>query len=274
MTESIDRTAEVVRDLAFEATHAQALEPGEVYAWFANGGVHKIDLTGDQYRDNPRRKTGTVFVRNVDSFKIYYGKHQDEDSDVFADLDGATVTAVLDAHTGDEARWQEHRLVLALQHTLPWKTWLANDRKMLPQQDFAEFLEDNAADIAPAEDVTAADLLEVAQTFQAHTQVKFTSGKRLASGQTQLIYAEEVDARAGDRGEIKIPAEFYLAIVPFEDCDAYRVRARFRYRIHQGDLLLGYFLDDPQRKARDAVDQITGKIAAACDVPVMHGRPV
>ena len=49
--------------------------------------MQKIDLTGDQYRDFPKRKTGTVTVRNVASFERYYAKHADEDSEVFADLD-------------------------------------------------------------------------------------------------------------------------------------------------------------------------------------------
>jgi uncharacterized protein YfdQ (DUF2303 family) len=244
-----------------------------------NGQVHKIDLTGDQYGEFPKRKQGTVTVRNVASFAHYYGKHADESSEVFADLDNGTFTAVLDAHLDSHAgiastaRWQQHRLVLQLQQTLPWKTWLANDRQMIGQQAFAEFLEDNARDVAPNGRTTAADLLEVAQSFQAATKVSFTSGTRLATGQTQLTYVEEVDAKAGKRGAIDIPAEFDLAIVPYEDCAPKIMAARFRYRLANGELRLGYFLNDPARTARDACEQIAAKLAKACDVTVMLGQP-
>jgi uncharacterized protein YfdQ (DUF2303 family) len=280
MSEQVtDRTAEVIRDLTLEVAAPSRLEPGNIYGWLSNGQVHKIDLTGDAYRDQPQHKKGTVTVRDVASFAQYYEKHSDSGSDVFADLDGATFTAVLDAHEGvadsgsDGARWQQHRLVLQLQHALPWKTWLSRDRRMQSQQEFAEFLEDNARDVAHGGRVTAADLLEVAQSFQANTAVKFASGKRLATGQTQFTYTEDVTARAGNRGTIEIPAEFDLAIVPYEDCAARLLSARFRYRLADGELRLGYFLNDPARVAREACEEIAGKVAAACEVTVMQGRP-
>lgn len=275
MTEQTDTAPEVVRELAFAASDPNQLEPGFVYAWLTNGQVHKIDLTGDEYREYPQRKKGAVTVRNVGSFAHYYQKHSGPNTEVFADLDAATFTAVLDAHGEelDDARWQQHRLVLQLQQALPWRTWLGNDRRYLEQQAFAEFVEDNARDVAPGGKVTAADLLEVAQSFQANTQVKFTSGKRLATGQTQLTYTEDITAKAGNRGTIDIPSEFSLAVVPYEDCAPKVLRARFRYRLDGGELRLGYFLDDPARTAREACDEIAGKVAEACHAAVMLGQP-
>jgi uncharacterized protein YfdQ (DUF2303 family) len=274
VTEQTDTAPEVIRDRAFAAKAPSQLEPGCVYAWLANGQVHKIDLTGDEYLEFPRRKRGTVTVRNVASFAHYYAKHSSGFSEVFADLDAGTFTAVLDAHgsEGEDVAWQQHRLVLQLQHTLPWTTWLANDRKMIGQQGFAEFLEDNARDVT-GKRVTAADLLEVAQHFQAHTKVNFTQGTRLATGQTQLTYVEEIDAKAGQRGTVEIPAEFDLAILPYEDCAPKVMAARFRYRLANGELKLGYFLNDPARTAREACDEIAAKLAEACSVTVMHGQP-
>lgn len=275
MNEITDSAAVVVRDLAYAANDPSELEPGKVYGWLVAGQVHKIDLTGDEYADQPARKRGTVTVRNVDSFAHYFGKHSGAESEVFADLDAATFTAVIDAHgpAHEDANWQQHRLTLALQKTLPWQTWLSRDRRMMPQQEFAEFVEDNARDVAPGGKVSAADLLEVAQSFQANTKVNFTSGKRLATGQTQLTYTEDVTAKAGNRGTIDIPSEFELAVLPYEDCAPRKLRARFRYRLDGGELRLGYFLDDPARVARDACDEIAVKLAEACSVTVMLGQP-
>ena len=274
MTEPITPdAAAIIRDLTHGAGKPSVLEPGGIYAWLSEGKVHTVDLTDDRYLEQPKRKAGTVAVRNVASFAHYYAKHSSANSDVFANLDAGTFTAVIDAHTAIEPDWQQHRLILQLEQTLPWKTWVSRDRKMQAQQEFAEFLEDNARDVAPNGRVTAADLLEVAQSFQASTQVKYTSGQRLATGQTQFTYTEDVDAKAGRRGTVEIPAEFDLAIVPYEDCEPKIMAARFRYRLDHGDLRLGYFLNDPARGAREAVGQIAQKVADTCGVTVMQGRP-
>lgn len=274
MPEQYDTAPEVIRDLAFGATHPSQMEPGYVYSWLTNGQVHKIDLTGDQYREFPQRKQGTVTVANVGSFAWYWDKHAGPQSEAYADLDRGTFTGVINAHGGpaDDTGWQDHRIILQLQQSLPWKTWLRFDRAYLSQQDFAEHIEDNARDVTGTK-VTAADLLEIAQSFQANTKVKFSSGKRLATGETQFTYTEDIEAKAGNRGEIVIPSQFELAIRPYEDCAPKPVRARFRYRLADGQLRLGYFLDDPARIARDACDEIAGKLAAECGVTVMHGQP-
>jgi uncharacterized protein YfdQ (DUF2303 family) len=267
-----DRAAELITELTFRATPPQRLEPGQIYAWLADSGPHKIDLTGDEYQDIPRRKKGTVATDDIASFAQYYLKHATEAAEVFASLSTATITAVLNAH-GSDADWQDHRAVLTLAKTPQWEAWTRRDRQMMTQQDFAEHLEEHIADIAADGPVSAGDLLEIAQSFQAHTKVNFSSGKRLASGETQFVYSEQVDATAGNRGTIAIPAEFELGIRPFEDCDAYRIRARFRYRLASGELRLGYHLDDPAGKFRDAVSEVVGKAEDACSVAIMRGRP-
>jgi uncharacterized protein YfdQ (DUF2303 family) len=279
-----DNAAQVIRELTRASAEPNELALGGYYTLVTEQGVVKIDLTGDEHREFPKRKTGTVTVDDVASFAHYYRKHADTYSETFANIDQATITTVLDAHLptssdseGEfQARWGEHRLVLKLTPTLAWQRWTSNNGEMLGQQEFAEFLEENAADVAKdeASPVTAAELLEIAQEFQAHTKVTYKSGSRLQSGQIRLQHEETVDARAGDRGDIVIPSEFHLGIAPYEDCGAYRIIARFRYRISRdGVLTLGYVLDDPQRKAREAVKQIAEKVAAETGATVMQGIP-
>src|SRR5579859_2951992 len=154
MTEST-AAAEVVRDLAVQGARPHKLELGEFYTLVTPHGVKEIDLTADRWLDWPKRKAGTVTVRNVASFKAYWDKHHDDASEVFADLGAGTVTAVLDAHGTyeqggggeDGARWQQHRLILALTPTLPWQEWTAKDRKFMSQELFAEFIEEHASDV-------------------------------------------------------------------------------------------------------------------------------
>jgi len=278
-------SAGVIRDLAFRAAGPHLIEPGCIYTLTGpDGRLHQVDLTADQYLEFPQRKRGTTTVRDVASFAQYHKKHADAHSEVYADLDLATVTAVLDAHRpaeaeGDDdfARWQQHRLIMELQLTQPWQDWTGNDRRWMTQLDFAEFLEEHARDIDPGGKVTSADLLESAQHFQAKLKVAFTSGKRLRDGQTQFEHIEQIESAgrsAPDRGTIEMPSEFDLAIMPFEDCAPRPVAVRLRFRIRDDkSLVLGYFMNDPVRIAREAVSEVVGKLEAECGVTVMHGRP-
>src|SRR5580693_1761661 len=107
---------EVVAELADAAQKPVTLDPGKLYAWRNPDGTIAVK---DLREDLPVFKKGAVVVRDVAAFACYYGKHADDWSEVFADLDSATVTAVLDAHGDAEvgARWQLHRVTLALRLT-------------------------------------------------------------------------------------------------------------------------------------------------------------
>jgi uncharacterized protein YfdQ (DUF2303 family) len=274
-------TAEILRDLAHRTAKPEVVEPGKHYVWRnLDGGLIERDLTADL----PARKTGTVTVLDVPSFQAYFDKHASTDAEVYADIDKATITAVLDAHTkSDGARWENHKLVLSLQFTPEWEAWKQHDREMLPQVAFAEFLEDHYRDVAPGPDAinpevqhhtTGADLLEIAQKFQAATQVKFESGTRLASGETQLHWAETTEARSGSRGDVVIPTIFQIAVPPYEASgNRRRITARFRYRTASDGLQLGYFLDSPGRFLRESFDEVVTAVAVVIDTDIMQGRP-
>jgi uncharacterized protein YfdQ (DUF2303 family) len=266
--------AEVIRDLAFEAARPVPLEPGKRYAFRRpDGDVHEIDLRADM----PARKTGYVTVTDVESFAAYYARHADEDSEVFADLDSATVTAVLDAHHAagngrrGEARWQQHHLTLSLRLTEPWKTWLEHDRKFMSQQAFAEFLEDNYRDLDPDGAVKAADLLEAAQQFEAVVKVEYGSGSRLQSGDVTIRRIETTEQGSGKKGYVQFPEEMDLLLKPYEDCEDASLAARLRYRVTPDGLKLGYFLNSPERVRLDAVRQVTDKAATAICAAIMQG---
>lgn len=270
-------TAQVIADLAESATEPTICEPGKIYTWLSpDGDLKALDLTGDEYLPSPKRKRGKVTVEDVASFAHYYAKHaQDGISEVFANLDAALILANLDAD-GDgpgEAGWNDHKLILALRKTEPWADWTGKSGQMMTQATFAEFLEDHATDLAAGEGISAADLIEVAQAFQAHTRVSFKSGARLQSGATQLQYEETIDASAGDRGTIEVPSQFVLALRPFDDAEPVAVLARFRYRLTGGQLTLGYKLDQADRIFREAVKEVVAKAQEATGATIMLGTP-
>lgn len=239
----------------------------------ANGDVKVFDLTGDEYREQPRRKTGTVTVRDVPSFLAVYGKHASPDAEVFADRAAGTVTAILDAHTayGGIPQWQGHRVVLQLKHTKAFNEWSAVDGKLMGQNAFAEFIEDRRADII---EPTAADVLELAQTFQATTKVDFKSSTILKSGQRQLSYVESIAASAGQRGEMAVPDHLQLAVAVWEGATvADAITARLRFRIVDGRLNLAVVLDHLADVVQAAFEGVIADVQAGIPVPVLRGTP-
>jgi uncharacterized protein YfdQ (DUF2303 family) len=270
----MDQSAvQAIIDVAQEADKGEVLEAGNVYAFRTRDGrVETVDLTGDRYHDSPRRKTGTTVVRDAPSFLAYWRKHSDSDSDIYADRDARKVTAVIDANGVDQPRFGVHRLVLQLKHTDSFDAWSARSGKLMNQTAFAEFLEDHRADI---QSPPAADLLELAQTFQATTKVTFRSGTALKSGQRQLQYVEETNASAGSKGQITIPDEFQLALRIFEGAEvADAVTARLRYRIDSdGKLGLLFILDQLSDVVNAAFEGVVDQLAGGVSVPILRGTP-
>ncbi|MGH3585789.1 MAG: DUF2303 family protein [Pseudonocardia sp.] len=262
--------AQTIIETALRTAPPAELEPGKVYAFHTPDGVHKVDLTGPDFTGTPPRKTGITTVRDSDSFLAYFDKHSDVHSEVYADAERLTVTAVLDAHEPDAPRWSSHMLKLALRETEAWRQWLNLDGKLISQEQFAEFLEDHLPELL---EPAAADMLEIAQSFQATTKVDFQSGTRLATGQRQFEYVETTTAKAGQKGQLTIPETFVIGLVPFEGSEGYRLTARLRYRIIDTQLRIGYKLDRPGDIRDTAFRDVVTAIGEQIDQPVMNGTP-
>lgn len=271
---------QAIIDAARDGVDPFELEPGKFYTVHTPRGVETIDLTGDEWLGRPRRKTGTVTVRDVGSFTQYWEKHHDDASEVFADVDHGIITAVLDAHGsgGEGARWQGHRVRLVMEKTLQWKTWMARNGHQMRHKDFAEFIEDNLPDIRsnPEDErpVSAAEMLEIAQTLQVSVRIEFKASERLANGDRVFQWAEETtEARAGVNGKLRVPEAFSIFVAPYTDLDVGPVRVRFRHRRSPDGVTFSYHLDQPQEKERAAVLAVVTKVEAEAKVAVMKGSP-
>jgi uncharacterized protein YfdQ (DUF2303 family) len=265
-------TISALTALADRAAEAEELVLGGYYiATSRDGQLHQIDLTGDRWREQPKRKEGTTTVRDVASFAAHWAKHADEASEIYAHREACSVTAVLDAHTAAGARWGKHRLVLGLKFSEAFKAWTTCDGRHMDQETFAEFLEDNRADIhTPA----AAEMLEIATSLQASTKAEFSQATSLANGQRKLSYVEDTSAKAGQRGDLTIPTEIVLAVQVFDGATvADRLTARFRYRIANGKLSLHYKLDRPADVISSAFEGIVHEVTDACSATVLRGTP-
>ncbi len=234
---------------------------------------HVVDLEEhlDKFRPWPRRWTGTFHAHTGDAFINYMTKHCLAETELWADIERRSVTAVINAHggPGGDPGWGDHRLELKLQHTPAWQAWTKFDGQWLPQVQFAELLEERLQDVVEPDGAT---LTEVARSFRATKSVAFESDHVLSSGQVQLGYREEIDAKAGRAGNVDVPEKFTLGLAPFEGGKPYAVLARLRFDIAGGTLRIKYVLDRPAEVVRTAFDEVVGVIGAGVDAPLYHGR--
>lgn len=272
--------ARAVVDVATRAAAPTQIDGGNLYSVVVpdDGNHVLVDLDLDKYREHPRRKTGTVKLHDAVSFVEYLSKHGLTQSEVWADVSRQSLVAVINAHMGttgdgveDYAGWSDHRAVLEIRHTDAWRAWVSQDRKWMSQTEFAEHIEDRVIDIQKP---SGGEMLEVAQSISAKGGVEFESSKRLSSGQSELVFKETITAKAGQKGTLEIPNVIDLALVPFEGAPAYKVTARFRYRINGGDLKLCYALDRPE----DVIANAFGDIVQAVEEqikpkPLYRGAP-
>lgn len=238
------------------------------------GGEHEVvDIEEhlDQFREAPRRKQGAFTAHTGDAFILYMEKHATATSELWADLTNRSVTAVINAHdkAGADAGWADHTLKLQLQHTPAWAAWANLDGKWLTQVQFAELLEERFLDVVSPD---AATLTEVARTFKATKSAAFESEHILSSGQVQFGYREEIDAKAGRKGNLEIPESFTLGVAPFEGGKPFQVLARLRFSIDDQKLRIRYVLDRPAEIIRAAFDEVVGVIGAGVAAPLYHGR--
>lgn len=257
--------------LAQQALAPKQVEPGSIYlVATADGEIETVDLTGPEFTGRLERKTGTTTVRDADSFLTYYAKHHDDNTEVYSDVEKLTVTAVLDAHQADGARFGGHRLHLALRKTKAWDEWTNLDGKLLTQDQFANFLEDHLPNLVEPD---AATMLEIAQSIKATTKAEFQSSSRLQSGERKFAFVEDTKASAGAKGDLAIPETFRIAVPPFEGADAYSMTARFKYRIDRGQLALGFKLEQPEERAKAAFADVLAAIAEGVGTPILNGTP-
>jgi uncharacterized protein YfdQ (DUF2303 family) len=244
-------------ETAQDAVGAQQLEHGIYYDGLNHQLVDiRAQLLEEEQRE-PARKTGSYTVTDVSSFVQALAKHGVTETEVWALDSTSSIRAVINAHAELTPGHQDHTITLQLQRTDDWKEWTDHDGKLHDQVAFAEFIEDHLPNFV---DPTGADMLELAQTFQATTKVDFASSQRVKSGETQLLYSETGTASAGKKGQLAIPDTFTIALQPFDRGDTYKVQARFRYRITDGHLRLGYRLTRPKDVLRDAFDQVVAKV--------------
>lgn len=216
--------------------------------------------TFPELMDAPRRIMQAVQLSTLESFLSYLEEFTQLTTVLFCDITNGMFTAIIDYHGPGEPDWCVHTAQYTCPKTEEWKAWRAADKKHFTQEEFAEFIEANLADIRSP---TGAEMLEIATTIAAKSEVTFRRAIRLDNGQIQLGYDTSITGQAGEYGQFSIPEKIKLGIRLFKDGEAYEIDARFRYRLNNGKITLWYELIRPDRINDDAVNNVFNAIKEA-----------
>ena len=246
--------------------------PGNPVPFIVHQGkvVPAPDLVFNEHSEHPERIKASITVVDPESFIAYYQLFSDPNSRVFADESKISVAAVLDYHAageGNAPRWCQHRVTLTLRQSEEWRRWLDKNNVKLSQQDFAEFLEQNAVDIGTPDPAT---MMEVARDLQASTEMEFGSSINRANGQARFKYTETTKASVG-AGQLAVPEQFTLSIPAFIGGQRVLLQALLRFRVAEGKLVIWYTLVRTEEVIRTAFLAARGQIAEALKVEIING---
>lgn len=203
-----------------------------------------------------------------ESFCRYVKAWARPNSIILVDRFACVVGAVIDYHQpGDTTVMPAaHRPKWPMPMSLQWQKWTGIDGREMAQAPFAEFLEENIADVR---DPAGARLLEVATNLSGKKTVDFGNAVRLQNGDVQFSYIEQSDAKGG--GNLAVPEKIKLGIPVFYGGIAYEVPCFFRWRLNGGKLSFRVVMQQRQQVLDDALNAAALRVGEATGIPPLFG---
>lgn len=272
---AVDIIVKIAREAERNAKPQEITVGARRYLVYPDKTIKSLEALGDA----PVLAVASVKIFEAKSFIDYVNAHKIAGRTklfgVYA-LNESAFAATIDYH-GDNASkggagFGDHEVTFALVKSPEWQAWLEWNGKAMAQEQFAEFIEDNMADIVSPD---PAALLDVAQLLKGKKTVTFKSGRNLANGAVQFEYAETIETTGGQSrrdDSMEVPGQFVLQLVPFGGDVGIEIKARLRYRIdNQGKLSFHYKLDRPHKVVEASFIRTREKIEQETKLPVLIG---
>ncbi len=217
----------------------------------------------------------TPLFREMDSFIAYVAKWSNPDTTIFANPapDSLEVTAIIDYHTAEGANWCKHRAIFRTQMTPEYQTWMAANRKIMNQVDFATWLEDNAQLIRTP---SGAELLELVRALHGHKNARFGGEVRLKTGNYSVSWEEETVVKANiktEGGDLELQHSIMAGIAPFYGVKPYPIQARLKTKVEDRKLSLWFETVSPHLIMRDSINLLCAQIREELKCPLLMGAP-
>jgi uncharacterized protein YfdQ (DUF2303 family) len=219
---------------------------------------------------NPTRKRGNVVLRDTASFVAFVNMQKTAQTLIFGNKTTPGFVAVFNGDAVEQPGWGDYKAAYSCPTSVEWQTWNSMNGKQLGQEQFAQFIENNLPDMVQP---PAAEMLEISRSLEAKKKVNFASSVRLANGENELTYEEQISGTAA-KGKLKVPEEFQIGIPVLEGGLMYAVKARLRYRIQDGGkLVIWYELIRPHKIIEDAVNTVWNEIEQKVGQSILNGSP-
>jgi uncharacterized protein YfdQ (DUF2303 family) len=218
----------------------------------------------------PKYIKQTVTIETADSLVDYVNRFKGGDTMLLAEIAANRIVALVDYHAPSGAAHVAHRAKMELPFSEEWSLWTKVSGKMMPQLEFARFIEENAADIrAPS----AGELLEACRDLQTHRKVNFTKAVRTNSDNENFEFSDETSATSR-KGGLDLPTKFVLGLpVYFGEPDT-EVAAFLRWAIKpdEGVLTLGIQLHRLEHVRQAVFKAIVLDVADRTKCPAVFGK--
>ncbi len=232
-----------------------------------------VMVTLDEMEAGPRRRAGYSRHAELDSFIGYVNRFKQAPSVIWADQAAFRVLAVFDYHPEGAdpmaAGWARHRAAYECPRSESWKRWTSLDGRAQKQDAFADFIDENMADLASDDGYPkAADLLEMARDLRVHTVGKFERKINPTTGEGAMVCRTDNETTSS-----VIPRAFLIGISVFEGGDSYRVECRIRFAMLEGVPTFSFGMHRRAEIERDAFGAVRKAVAEKTSLPVFVGAP-
>lgn len=229
---------ELIRQLIASAAGVTIIAPGTGRSLPMASIPDGVSLQSlEQYQDNPARIAGIVNLHRFKDFTAYVNAYKGAGSRIFVVPDlalrsgGVLASAILDYPVPGTPSWSTHQVNLVVQPSMEYKM-LTNleGRGLIAQPDFALALRDVARFCTT---LSAADLVEIAQTLTLSSKGEFASIEDDFSGSVRFGYDVQVTAKseATKRLNTEVPREIGFNLPVLLGGDNVDVTAELLYRV-------------------------------------------
>jgi uncharacterized protein YfdQ (DUF2303 family) len=224
--------ADAIERIARLATEPSRFTEGDIpIVALADGlTLHSLERTNA----NPSRFQARVILTTL-ADHIAYIKAQrggdvngDQNTVLFADRNQLRFHTILDYHEQETPSWLDHSLTTTLALSKQLQTWITKAGAWMPQEQFAEFLDENLGDI---QEPTPATVLDFVECLTCTRKEAFRSAMNQTTGEVQFVWEK---TNATDE-RTSIVRDFTLGIPVWHRGDPFAIKARLQHRIKENE---------------------------------------
>lgn len=257
--------AETVKELLAIGARLTAIDhPGGGQAVLAPQG-YKFEHLRDPAQ-KPFYTTACPVFTDLEGFVDYINAFKTEGTRLWGSE--SQVVAVLDWPTRESTDHGAHRAIFDIPYSEDYTRWFGVHNKLMPQVEFAEFVQENRVNIAAPD---AAAVLEIVTELQASSRLEFSSAVNLRNGSQRLVWGEEQQTKG--KSELEVPETLGLRMPIFDRGDVWAMNAWLRTRIKDGKLYFLVKLDRPDVIVKAALEKLRADIRQRTELLVAPGQP-